>query len=258
MKYFDAPAQLPHDPNRRYWDGAIAGCNNPVLAAVTEAIGKGKEPKELAALSIGTGSVVFPMPEPDQPPSPYTQPILEPGMVADVRKVATSILDDPPDIAMFLAHVMTGSGKGVQPPADSRIVRMSPLISPVKEKGVWSAPGSMTPSQFKYLANLDLDEIEEDEVNAINSYADLWLKGVAPNQPIRMNGTTLKPELGQAPFKEAVAAWESLTDGGEAMISGGHATVFVSDHGSDCIGGGGIAQKCVARRSPTTTPELRS
>jgi Patatin-like phospholipase len=218
VKYFDAPARLPHDSNRRYWDGAIAGCNNPVLAAVTEAIGKGKEPKELAVLSIGTGSVALPMAEPGQPPSPYTQPTLEPGIVPDLRKVSTSIIDDPPDVATFLAHVLTDSGKGTQPLGHSRIIRMSPLIRPVKKKGVWSAPGSMTRSQFDYLANLDLDAIEEEEVHAIKSYADLWLRGVAPNQPIRMNGTTLKPELGQASFKEAVAAWESLRKGAAAKI----------------------------------------
>lgn len=83
---------------------------------------------------------------------------------------------------------------------------------------MWSAPGSMTPSEFMYLAGLDLDAIEEKEVQAINSYADLWLKGVAPNQPIRMDGTTLKPELGQASFKDAVAAWESLSRGGRGKI----------------------------------------
>ncbi len=218
VRYFDAPARLPHDPSRRYWDGAIAGCNNPVVAAVTEAIGKGKEPKELAVLSIGTGSVARPMPEAGQQPSPYTQPILESGIVPDLRKVATSILDDPPDIATFLAHVLTGSGRGL-PPRKSRVIRMSPLISPIRRrKSVWSAPGSMTPSEFMYLAGLDLDAIEEKEVQAINSYADLWLKGVAPNQPIRMDGTTLKPELGQASFKDAVAAWESLSRGGRGKI----------------------------------------
>ncbi len=213
VSYFDAPAQLPHAPHRRYWDGAIAGCNNPVLAAVTEAIGKGKEPEEVAVLSIGTGSVVRPMPKPGQRPSPYTQPILGPGIVPDVRKVATAIIDDPPDVATFLAHVLTGSGKRTLRPADSRIVRMSPLISPVKKKGGWSAPGSMTPSEFEYLANLGLDAIEAKEVNAISSYAELWLKGAAPNQPIRMDGATLKAELGQASFQEAVAAWEVLSKG---------------------------------------------
>lgn len=50
------------------------------------------------------------------------------------------------DIATFLAHVMTGSGIGLnKPPADSRIVRMNPLISPVKNAGAWSAAGGGCP-----------------------------------------------------------------------------------------------------------------
>jgi uncharacterized protein len=53
--------------------------------------------------------------------------------VADLKKLATAILDDPPDIASYLAHVMTGSGSGVRAPARSRIVRMNPLMSPVKD-----------------------------------------------------------------------------------------------------------------------------
>ena len=32
------------------------------------------------------------------------------------------IINDPPDIATFLAHIMTGSGKRVKRTADSRIV----------------------------------------------------------------------------------------------------------------------------------------
>src|SRR5271157_4408565 len=119
--------------------------------------------------------------------------------------------DDPPDIATFLAHVMTGRGKGVKLPADSRIVRMSPLIRPVKKRnGTWSAPGSMTAAEFAYLANLDLDAIEQRQVDAISSYADLWLKNVAPNQPIRMDGKTFKCELGQSTFRNAVRAWKAI------------------------------------------------
>ncbi|HUX27275.1 MAG TPA: patatin-like phospholipase family protein, partial [Terracidiphilus sp.] len=38
VMFFDKPADFPSEPGRRYWDGAITGCNNPVLAAVTEAI----------------------------------------------------------------------------------------------------------------------------------------------------------------------------------------------------------------------------
>jgi hypothetical protein len=211
VKYFDAPAEFTDRRGHRYWDGAIAGCNNPVLAGAAEAIGMGQDPASLAVLSIGTGSVALRWPEPRQDSSPYVQPILEHGIVPDLRKVAASIIDDPPDIATFLAHVMTGGGKGVKRPADSRIVRMSPLIRPVKKReGTWSAPGSMTKAQFAYPADLDLDAIEQRQVDAISSYADLWLKNMAPNQPIRMNGKTFKRELGQSTFGNAVRAWKAI------------------------------------------------
>jgi hypothetical protein len=210
VNYFDAPATFPDHPGR-YWDGAIAGCNNPVLAGVTEAIVKGQTPDNLAVLSIGTASVALPWPQPGQPSSPYLQQIVDPGFVTDLRKLATSILDDPPDIATFLAHVATGGGIGLnKPPADSRIVRMNPLISPVNKAGVWSAPGSMSVAQFKYLLNIDMDAIQQAQVNAIANYADLWVQNLAPNQPIRMNGDTLHLELGQTTFQNAVDAWNAI------------------------------------------------
>jgi uncharacterized protein len=210
VNYFDAPASFPDRPGR-YWDGAISGCNNPVLAGVTEAIMERQDPMNLAVLSIGTASVALPWPQAGQPASPFVQQIVNPGLVTDLHKLATSILDDPPDIATFLAHVMTGSGMGLnQPLACSRVVRMNPLISPVKKAGAWSAPGSMSAAQFTFLAKLDLDAITPAEVNAISSYADLWIQGVAPNQPIRMNGDTLQPELGQITFPNALAAWDAI------------------------------------------------
>jgi hypothetical protein len=210
VNYFDAPAQFP-DRAGRYWDGGITGCNNPVLAGVTEAIGKGQAASDIAALSIGTASVALPWPQPGEAGSPYVQAIIEQGLVTDLRKLATSILDDPPDIASFLAHVMTGCGHGVSAPADSRIVRMDPLVSPVRSPGgSWTAPGPMTAAQFAYLANLDMDAVEQTQVDAIGKYADLWLQSVAPNQPIRMNQDSLVPELGQAWFKDAQAAWNAI------------------------------------------------
>ena len=211
VKYFDAPAQFSDHPGHRYWDGAIAGCNNPVLAGVTEAIGLDQDPTSLAVLSIGTGSVALRWPESARESSPFVQPILEPGIVHDLRKVATSIIDDPPDIATFMAHVMTGCGRGVKRPADSRVVRMNPLIRPVKKKdGTWAAPGSMTAVEFAYLANLDLDAIEQRQVDAILNYSDLWVKNVAPNQPIRMDGKNFEPELGQRTFRDAAHAWKAI------------------------------------------------
>jgi uncharacterized protein len=214
VNYFDAPAKFP-DREGRYWDGGISGCNNPVLVAVTEAIVKAQDPTAIVALSIGSGSVALPWPEPGEQSSPYVREIVEPGIKNDFRKLATSILDDPPDIATFLAHVMTGSGIGLGTQlADSRIVRMSPLVSPVKKMvngtDAWTAPGSMTVAQFKNLVNLDFDAVEQPQVDEITKYADLWLNNEAPNQPIRMNGSTLARELGQSSFSTAKIAWGAI------------------------------------------------
>jgi hypothetical protein len=210
VNYFDAPATFPDRP-ARYWDGAISGCNNPILAAVTEAIVKTQNSADIVALSIGTGSVALPLQQPGDAPSPYLQPVSQTGLVPDLRKLSTSILDDPPDIASFLAHVATGSGIGLaKPPADSRIVRMSPLISPVQNAGEWTAPGTMTAAEFTYLANIGMDAVAQAEVDAISQYSALWLQNVAPNQPIRMHGSTLAPELGQASFGGALAAWLAI------------------------------------------------
>ena len=79
VNYFDAPATFPDRPGR-YWDGAISGCNNPVLAAVTEAIVKGQNPLNIAVLSIGTASVALPWPQPGEESSPYIQQIVTPGV----------------------------------------------------------------------------------------------------------------------------------------------------------------------------------
>jgi uncharacterized protein len=213
VNYFDAPATFPDGP-RRYWDGGLTGCNNPILAAVTEAIVMGQEPRDIVALSLGTGTVALPWPTPQDANSPYVQVIGHPGVVADLGKLATTILDDPPDIASFLAHVMTGGGNGVPATAQSRIVRMNPLVSPLGEPGKWRAPGSpavpMTAAQFTYLVRLDMDAVEQPQVNAISSFADIWLGGYVTNQPLRMDGDTLKPELGYGTFQEAIAAWQVL------------------------------------------------
>jgi hypothetical protein len=199
----------------RVWDGGVTGCNNPVLAAVTEAIVMGQEPLDIIALSSGTGTVARPWPTAADPPdSPYVQTISHPCLVADLRKLAASILDDPPDIATFLAHVMTGGSTGLPAPAQSRIVRMNPLIAPMGEPGQWRAPGPlaapMTATQFTYLATLDVDAVEQAQVQAIAAFADVWIGGNVTNQPLRMNGDTLSPELGYSSFRDAAAAWRSL------------------------------------------------
>jgi hypothetical protein len=210
VNFFDAPATFPGRWGS-YWDGAISGFNNPILAAVTEAIVKGQNATDLAVLSIGTASFALPWPEEGLPNSSKIQRVVKQKFMADLSDLATSILDEPPYVATFLAHVMTGSGIGLgKPPSDSRIIRMNPVISPVLNAGVWNLPGSMRPDQFLYLAGIAMDALKQKEVNAISSYADLWVQGVAPNQPIRENRDKLAAELGQTTFPDAVAAWNAI------------------------------------------------
>jgi len=210
VNYFDYPARYPDRPGR-YWDGAITGNNNPVLAAVTEAIVLRQDPKNIAALSLGTASVALPMQPQGSSPSPLFQSLPDPGIKTDLHKLATAILDDPPNVAGFLAHVMTGAGSGLKSPADSRIVRMSPSISPVKDdNNNWAAPKGMTQAQFGFLASLDMDAVDQHEVDAIAKYAEMWINDAAPNQPIRIDSDTLARELGQSTFSAALAAWNAI------------------------------------------------
>jgi len=195
----------------------VTGCNNPIVAAVTEALVMDKKPTDIAALTIGTGTVALLWPK-DGETSPFYQTLIKRGLRedqqlrADIVKLAASILDDPPDIASFLAHVMTGGGDGVVAPADSRIVRLSPLVSAIQLSGQdeWKAPGNWPPEKFADLANLDIDAIEPEQFDLLTEYARLWIDDKALNQPIRRNGDTLKAELGFDLFSEAIAAWEAI------------------------------------------------
>lgn len=209
VMYFDQPAVLPSDAGKRYWDGGVTGNNNPVLAAVTEAMVLGHPADSIIALSIGTGTVVLPPLPPNTPDSilfakPYKQ-----GILGDVEKMAGAIVDDPPDAASFIAHVMTGASPGLPAPVDSRIVRMNPMVSPLGGPGNWNLPAGMSADTFKTLANLTMDAIAQSDVLAIQNLASLWLQDKSRNQPIRMN-SNLAPEVGHRQYSDAKEAWMML------------------------------------------------
>ncbi|HWB33154.1 MAG TPA: patatin-like phospholipase family protein [Acidobacteriaceae bacterium] len=212
VNYFDGPASFPGNPGR-YWDGAITGCNNPVLAGVTEAAALTKGTMEIVALSLGTGTVALPWPTTGEEGSPYVRQPGDRGLMKDLKKLAGAILDDPPDMASYVAHVMTGGSDGLPPggTADSRIVRMSPMISPARgHNEKWVPPAEMLPEDFQTLCEMEMDAIEQNDVDLIARYADLWLGDRAPNQPVRMDGDTLNCELGHSRFGRARDAWNEI------------------------------------------------
>lgn len=210
VRYFDAPAQYPGKQSR-YWDGGVAGCNNPVLAAVTEAMVLGIQPSNIVALSLGTASTCLPLVPPGANASIYetAQDDDGTGFKENLLKLASSILDDPPDAATFISHVITGANTGLKIPVVSRIVRMNPLISPVKSGGTWGPPPGLTAPEFPGLLQIPMDA-KGSQVTIIAQFADSWVANKIPNQPIRMNRATLDTEIGYASYYDAKNAWQKL------------------------------------------------
>lgn len=215
VNYFDAPAKIG---GARYWDGAIGGYNNPVAAAVIEAVANLERydtaPGEIKALSLGTASVVLPL----EKHVPHEDPDLvqhqdEASLTGDLRKLATSIVDDPPDAASFHAHILLGGplpADADHPVTTGPVVRMSPLVQPVPgtSGGPWDLPAGLTRDEFSRLRNLDSDAIKQNDVDLIRSLAEAWLTDKVLNQPIRPNSGTLMVEIGHRWYSEAKAQAE--------------------------------------------------
>jgi uncharacterized protein len=213
VNYFDGPAELI---GRRFWDGAVAGYNNPTLAAVVEALAAEHAPEEVTVLSLGTGS--------DQRPAQgqgggagggagLTPPMAvarnNPSLARDVGKMATAILDDPPDAASFIAHVVLkkrGVPTGVEP---SPIVRMSPSIRPLFDGTRWHWPACFSPEEWKTILDVEMDATRDSEVALIRRLGEEWLKGNVPNEAIRAS-SEFKIEIGHATYPEAKRAWPTV------------------------------------------------
>jgi len=212
VRYFDAPVEIGPAPARRYWDGGVGGYNNPVLAAVTEALANGIAPDRMDVLSIGTGSTHRPLESAVVSP-PLAMPREEPGIVHDFKKLAAAILDEPPDAASFIAHVALGQAMPADaghPVADGSLVRMNPVATPVLVGGEWMLPRAthIRDSRFARLVGLDMDVVAQEDVALIDEFAREWLADIWPNQPIRGNADGAC-EIGQPTFGAALAAWRT-------------------------------------------------
>lgn len=212
INYFDEPAQLP--PNRRYWDGGLTGFNNPVLAAVSEAIANGAAAKDINVLSLGTATAILPLKGAgDTGPDEIYKAEINPGLLNDIRKAASTILQDPPDAHTFLAHLMLG---GTLPKEaclahPSAIVRMNPLIQPLRDaNNAWVRPAQFTAQEFGDLVKMDIDAIQDSEVALIERLCNAWINGLVNNQAVRP-AEDLSCEIGYPTFADAMRAWKTLT-----------------------------------------------
>jgi uncharacterized protein len=214
VNYFDAPALV--GATGRYWDGAIGGYNNPVFAGVIEAIANGArygiaDTRAIACLSLGSGSVAL-LPAGVVADAAFVSKKTSSTIPHDIIKMAESILDDPPDAASFHAHVTLGGSLDIAGGCvtNGPVVRMNPLIQPVKDaNGKWAAPADLS-AVFDDLVNLDFDAHATQDIAKIQTLCNSWLADHSNNQPIRANATTTAAEIGHGKFSQALAAWKAL------------------------------------------------
>lgn len=218
INYFDEPAEIsdyPAVPDRlRFWDGAVGAYNNPVLAAVTEALANGNKSEDIVVLSIGTGSVFLPLEREGEAEHPaLVQKRETPSLIKDVEKMAASIMDDPPDAATFISHVVLGQRlpafEHEIPVTDGSVIRMNPLIQPIKKNGRWAVPDGLGINDFEALVQLDMDAMNQTQIDTITRFCTAWLNNGVPNQPIRAN-RNLICEIGHDRFLTARANWINL------------------------------------------------
>jgi patatin-like phospholipase/acyl hydrolase len=235
VNYFDEPAMVhfslmgagkKENSKTWFWDGAVSGFNNPVLAGLVEAVTNQQlDMKEYCILSLGTGTgsaiVLTDLRHSDNPESrdtyeknkniPYTLTDTSPGFVKDIKKMSTSILGDPPDSATFIAYSFLDPALN----NSANLVRINPSIKPEKDSNTVYGPPAVYKNlpggerKFQKLMELDMDAVENEQVELINELCDHFIRTddspSLPNQLIR--GDKNGKHLGYASYKEAKAKW---------------------------------------------------
>ena len=193
VQYFDFPARVAHPTSghlKYLWDGALAGFNNPVAAAVMEAIKMKIDRKDIKVLSLGTGEKL--MSEADQEAFRQSAEQAEkyrkrklafrahPSQLQYFKKsilqVSQSMLNDPPDWANYAAWLYLTEGN--YDINQSALIRFSPMIHISPETS------EVTASVIEKLYHIDKDASTDYELTMIRLCHSLWSAGLIKNQPI--------------------------------------------------------------------------
>jgi uncharacterized protein len=133
-------------------------------------------------------------------------------LLNDIRKLAGSILDEPPDAAGYAAYVTMGNsvipGAGRSP---ATFVRLNPSIQPIlsADKLSWTAPNGLTDNELKVLINLPAALMSDEAVAMVKTLGQKWIAGHVPNEPIR-RGDDLECRIGDATFGAGRDHWQAL------------------------------------------------
>ncbi len=209
IKYFDEPAEFIYKGfNRRFWDGAMGGNNNPALVAVVEAMGVyHQKAEDIRVLSIGTANLMLPINsfcKHNAEEDFLFAPKLDHSLKNDIHKMAKCILSEPMDAATYMTHIILG-GNNLK--NQSHIVRLNPLIKPILKNNIWCNPDNFGKNAFMLLVDIDMDAVEQDETQIIYYLGKKWIEGITANQAIRCDSETLEPVLGDPFFRAAVNTW---------------------------------------------------
>ncbi|MFL5773846.1 MAG: patatin-like phospholipase family protein [Flavisolibacter sp.] len=233
VNYFDEPASVKIERREKteeriswFWDGGVAGFNNPVLAGLVEALtnGKGKDLSEYKILSLGTAlrqrAIISDFSTSSDPvikkvydenkDNPYVVSATHFKFLHDIQKVAGSILSDPPDSASFIACAFLHPSLQTDSP---NLVRINPCISPILVDGIYQ-PATVYKNDelsFKKLLDIDMDAIEDSEIELIKDLCKKFITDsdpCIPNQYIR--GDRKSDRLGFGTYREAKKRWKEI------------------------------------------------
>ncbi len=239
VRYFDEAAKVQlgykNGTNKGiqelFWDGAISGFNNPVLAGLIEYLVNfpDVDKDELAILSIGTGTTILPtiteqgVIDLQNHDKLFKSPQKEPsGFIHDISKLSTSILSDPPDSATYMAQVMLNPDLQGTINKNTNLIRINPLLTPVKDAvsdgflSRWDYPlcyrNANGIKKFDALIDLDMDATKDDEVALIKEFTEYFLTNQIDNQLVRGNIYDGRGIIGYVNYKSAKQAWLALQD----------------------------------------------
>ncbi len=217
-----------------YWDGAVAGFNNPVLAGLIEAMtNEVQRPlDDFKILSLGTGqkgkTIIV-----DQKYStgnPVINDRYEKNknkyfvlsddsrqFKLEIGKMAQSILSDPPDTATFIAYsILNRELKNT-----ANLVRINPCITPQFDKNTneYVLPDAYKNEEdkFKAILQMDMDAVEDEQVDLIVDITNKFITeditaSYVPNQFIRGENDA-DNKLGFGSYREAKMRWLEVENG---------------------------------------------
>lgn len=213
IAYFNAPAKVTESYGRgqrtdEYWDGAMAGFNNPCLAGIVEALNLGIAQDKIDVVSLGTTNKHLPLyHDLGTAPVPYTERKAY-GLIDDVVKGALTVLKEPPLWAVYTAHTLLKN--------TGTFIRVNPMIAPYSiaqpgDQYTYQLPAvyAQDSTAWQELLDLDLDAVKETEVAAIRRWAMHYFNNEVRNEPVQF-GAGLTTRIGHPHWQDAEAAVRAL------------------------------------------------